>query len=266
MIDLLAIDPMFAADYRKRLEALRERRDPDAMFADRPLYERQGSVAVIPIRGFMTPEPWGSWLGTHTPTTIRAIREARRDPDVEGIFLDVSSGGGMVAGTDELSREVAAANADLPVHAHIDHVGASAAYWVAVPARTITANRTGVVGSIGVVSAALDSSKWHEDEGLRVIPLSTGHHKHTGMPGVPIDDKQVAALQRLIDDSFSYFRAAVSEGRQLRGSALGEVTDGRMFPATEASELGLIDGVMSRDESFTTFFRSLEVSGSSSRS
>ena len=67
--------------------------------------------------------------GASTIRVRRQIREARQDEDVEAILLVVDSPGGTVAGTDELAREVGRAAEEKIVHAHIDDLGASAAFW-----------------------------------------------------------------------------------------------------------------------------------------
>lgn len=62
-----------------------------------------------------------------------------------------------MAGTDDLARDVKAASRAKPLWAHIEDMGASAAYWVASQASKITANsETALVGSIGTLQVIHD--------------------------------------------------------------------------------------------------------------
>jgi protease-4 len=57
-----------------------------------------------------------------------------------------------------------------------------------------------------------------------------------------------AALAMLVKDSFDWFKGLVRERRQLEGSALDQVTDGRVFTGRQALDLKLIDQIGSEAE------------------
>src|SRR5690606_27173335 len=116
-----------------------------------------GGVATVVIDGMMMKGD-SSFGGTSTVRTRRAIRGAAADPNVRAIALRISSPGGHVHGTPELAAEVKAAAATKPVHAFAEDIMASAAYWVASQARSISVNPTGEVGSIGVFGVVEDTS------------------------------------------------------------------------------------------------------------
>ena len=213
-----------------------------------PGYAVQDGVAVIDIIGPMSKVGASKFGETSTVDARRALRAAAADESVRSILLRIDSPGGHVAGTADLADEVLKVGASKPVDAYIEDMGASAAYWVASQARTITANRLAQVGSIGAFTVLEDSSKAAADAGVDVKVIQTGPNKAIGVPGAPITPEQVAIVQAEVDAYGQAFFAAVSSGRGIKGAALTAVTDGSVWMAPEAKRLGLIDAVRTMDE------------------
>ena len=211
------------------------------------LYDIDGNqTAIVPIEGHMIKGD-SKYGGTNTVRARQAIRKAVDDGDVKSILLHVDSPGGTVAGTADLAREVRDANAKKPVYAHIDDLGASAAYWAASQARSITANQTAEIGSIGVLAIVNDLSGAAEMEGIKVHVISTGDYKGAFAPGTEVTDDQLKYLQGVVNDVFAFFRADVMSGRGMAREAFDRVADGRTWIASKAKGLGLIDAVQSMD-------------------
>ncbi len=186
--------------------------------------------------------------GTSSLRTQRALQMAADDEEVDAIIMIVDSPGGTVAGSRELADKIDQVDALKPVFGHSDDLSASAGYNVLSRTRRITANESSLIGSIGTVAKLVDSSKRAEEQGYKVHVLSTGKHKGTGIAGAPIDDEQLAAEQKLINDLGGQFVASVNRARGLN-LKLGEgAADGRVFIAKEAKELGLIDDVASLEQ------------------
>lgn len=221
------------------------------------LYEvTRDGVAVVPVSGPLF--KGGSKFGSASTVEIRrAVRQARDDPEVAGILLHVDSPGGQVSGVQELADEVRATDRVKPVHAHLDDLGASAAYWVASQARHVTANATAQVGSIGVVALVEDSSGAAEQEGVKVHVVATGPRKGDFAPGAAVTDDALQALREEVLDDHEHFLAAVTRGRGLRGKRLEAVTDGRTWIAAKALGLGLIDQVLSEEEAVGTLAKAV---------
>jgi signal peptide peptidase SppA len=186
--------------------------------------------------------------GCSTIQVRRALRAMTADPDVLAILISIDSPGGTVAGTAELGDEVAAADKLKPVCAHISDCGASAAYWVASRARTISANAAALVGSIGTVGVLEDSSAQAKAEGVVVHVLSTGPHKGVGIDGSEITPEHIASYQGLIDQMGEQFFSTVKKGRGLTDAQMRKATTGEVWMAADAKEMGLIDGVESMDD------------------
>lgn len=209
-------------------------------------------MAIVNISGHMV-KGRSSFGGASTVSLRRRIRMLANDDRVPGIMLRIESPGGTAEGTFELAEEVRKANDLKPVVAHIEDIGASAAYWVASQARRITANAPAEVGSIGAVAVLVDSSEAAANVGIKVHVISTGEFKAAGAPGTKITDAQLAMFQERIDDAFEFFLVGVERGRGLTGRDLAAVATGRVWVAEKALRLGLIDSVMSWDEAVQQF-------------
>lgn len=212
------------------------------------LYAQSGEgVAVIRISDGITKGP-SKFGGTSTIITRQALRAAVQAEDIRSILLAVYSPGGQVDGVSDLADEILKTCQSKPVVAYIEDLGASAAYWIASQAQRITANRTAHIGSIGVFAVLTDLSGLAEREGVSVRLISTGPYKGLGAPGTPVTPALVDEVQSHVDAIGAFFFQAVQQGRKLSSSRLAAVTDGRLWLASEAQQLGLIDGIESFDE------------------
>jgi len=244
--------------FRQAVEAVRNgtlppREDEDENEDEDALkYVNYGGVAYLPIAGAMMKKR-GKYAQTSSVEVRRAIRLAVEADDVHSILLHIDSPGGTVAGTADLADDVRRANAEKPVYAHIDDLGASAAYWIASQARRITANPTGLVGSIGTLLVLDDTSGMYAAKGIKVHVISTGQYKGAGVDGAPVSSEHLNAFQQEVDDLNEHFLHGVIVGRKGRmtPSQVRAVADGRVHIAAKAKELGLIDEVASLDAAMT---------------
>jgi len=215
------------------------------------------SIAVVKMTGLLM-KSQSSMGGTSTIQLRREIRAAAADPEVAGILLAVDSPGGTVAGTDDLATDVKAARRAKPVWAHIDDLGASAAYWAISAANRIVANSpTALVGSIGTIQVVRDFSAAAEREGIRTLVFATGSLKGLGTPGTKVTDEQAEHLQSLVDAVQLNFDSAVQKGRSLGVKELAAVRHGGVMTATEAMDKRLVDAVQPLSKTLSEFSREL---------
>ena len=67
-----------------------------------------------------------------------------------------------------------------------------------------------------------------------------------------LTDEQREILQSLIDEAYNQFVRIVAKGRNMSESRVREIADGRVYSASQAKELGLIDGVCNEEDFFKT--------------
>lgn len=223
------------------------------------------TISVIRLSGLLM-KGRSSMGGTSTIEARREIRNAANDPDVDGIMLAIDSPGGTVAGTPDLAADIAAAGKAKPVHAHIEDLGASAAFWAASQAARISANSsTALVGSIGTLQVIYDQSAAAEKEGVRTLLFATGPLKGLGTPGTKVTEEQAAHVQQLVDSVQLSFDAAVKKGRNLSTAELAAVRHGGVLTAGAALDAKLIDAIQPLSKSINDLSRSLSEKGGRQR-
>ena len=226
--------------------------DDDELFQRGP-----NGMLILPIRGQITKRA-SSFGGTSSIETRRILRNASLDESVTGVMLMIDSPGGTAAGTFELAEEVRRFAEVKPIKAHIEDLGASAAYWIASQTQSISINQLGEAGSIGTIAILIDSSQAMENSGLKVHVISTGEFKSAGAPGTEVTDRQLALFQEQVEDFNQHFLEGVSQGRGIKGAALVNVATGRVWIAEKAQALGLVDEVMSFEDAIAKFSEELK--------
>lgn len=234
-----------------------------------PSYAMRGSVAIIDLSGPLTKYSssfQAMFGGSSTMEARRSLRKAQADEAVTAIALRIDSPGGTVDGIADLVDEIGAVSASKPVWAFVEDLGASAAYWVACACDRIVANRTAMVGSIGVFSVLEDSSAQAELVGIKVHVVRTGPLKGAGVAGTPITPETLADSQRVVDAVFASFAGDVGKSRELAGERLDAVSTGQVWIAKEAKRLGLVDAIDTFDSTITKLGRARprRVAGSAS--
>lgn len=222
----------------------------DATATSQLPYALQDGTAVIDISGPITKYPTSFSMmmgGTATTVVEKQIAHAIANPEVKDIMYRIDTPGGTVDGSFDLAEVIHRAGSMKPSYAHADDTCTSAGYLLASQCSKVTANATARVGSIGVASAMIDTSKKFEAEKIKVHPLVTGKFKQAGMPGVAITDEQLAHAQSVVDDLYAVFVQKVSAGRGLSGEKIDALQAG-VFVAAKAKEKGLIDGIMLFDD------------------
>lgn len=198
-------------------------------------------TAIIPIKGVMV---HGLKMAEKIESVVcmedveKDIMFAIESDDVKRIVFDIDSPGGMYSGTPELGALIAQYRDKKPMAAFTNGLMASAAYWSGSAAGLVLMSQSSFVGSIGVVSTWVDTSKAVEGAGLKVQVFSSGEYKGI-TPEVALTEAQIEQMQArvmsLAEDFYSHVRGA-------RAGVNEAVFDGRTFTAKEAIEYGLADG------------------------
>lgn len=211
-----------------------------------------GGTAIVPIVGPMMKAD-SKFGGTNTVRTRQAIRAAVNDRTIERMLLYIDSPGGTVAGTDDLADDVAKAGKEKPVRAFIEDVGASAAYWVASQAQSITATKTSMIGSIGVIGVIEDTSGKAAMEGIRVHVLAVPAAKGAFADGAPVSEGELEEARNMVAALADHFIREVAKGRKITLAKANLLGDGKVHLAKEALSMGYIDSIATIDETLNGF-------------
>lgn len=208
-------------------------------------HEMRDGVAVVAITGPLMHHK--GWFESYDAIKERVSLALAGRP--KAVVLSIDSPGGVVSGCMETARELRAmaAAAKVPLLAHVEGTACSAAYAIASAAERIALPETGLVGSIGVITAMYDHSAADARYGLRVEMIASGERKADGCPSVPITPEAMAAEQTIVDTLAGVFFELVAEHRGTNAEAVRGLEAGVML-GRAAITAGLADEVASLDE------------------
>lgn len=205
-----------------------------------------GGIAYIPITGTLVHRlgqinPYSGMTG-YDGLSVK-LRSAMNDDEVKGILFDIDSPGGEVSGCFDLADQIRAARAKKPIWAFANELACSAAYALAASCGFVFTNRTGVLGSIGVLWVHTDHSGALKERGLNITMIHAGSHKVDKNPYETLPDDVRSGVQSDLEDIRKIFGATVAKGRNM---PLKDVlaTEARTYAGHKALKVGLIDGVM----------------------
>lgn len=221
-------------------------RHSDETEEERKPYTIRNGVARLDLKGPLVKEAdfWTWWFGgTSLDAFSCALRKAAADEEVTEILLVIDSPGGTLDGTPAAANAVNEAKRLKKVNAHADGCCCSAAYWIASQCHTLTANPESDMANVGIYMTVTDISEMLASEGIKVNLFATGKYKGAGTRGVALTEAHSEQFQDMVSAPFALFQTAVQQGRNLTASRLKTVSDGKVYMAQNALDLGLLDRV-----------------------
>ncbi len=195
-----------------------------------------GMVHVVGVLG-----QGDGWADTDYGVIRASVERQLADPSIKTIDLLVDSPGGSVLGLPETADVIHAANRIKPVRAFVSGIAASAAYWLASQASTITLTPSGEVGSVGVLDLHADISKALDNAGVKVTAVTAGEHKVERAPFTPLSDSAKGHMQEGVNAWYGDFLSAIRRGRGARVRTDSNYGGGRMLNSRDALALGMVD-------------------------
>jgi signal peptide peptidase SppA len=215
--------------------------------ADSPLYRIEGETAVIDIYGPLTKRAsFFSFLfgGMSYSQISETINAALKDDRIRAIILNIDSPGGVVSGVEAVSDLVFAGRAEKPIVAYSNGMMASAAYWIGSAAEVLYAEKTALIGSIGVLRIHVDYSEKEKMDGIKTTYLTAGKYKALGNDSEPLSNEAKDVFQAELDYIYSIFVDFVARNRDVETNVvLSDMADGKVFFGNQALDAGLIDNV-----------------------
>ena len=223
------------------------------MEADGPLLLNvQQGVGVVSIRGPLIQGSAGimALFGVTGYDDVRdAVVEAVTNPEVKTIMLHVASGGGQVAGVEDLGTFLKMAAKIKPITTYADGVMASAAYWLGSYGQHISTNRTSILGSLGVLMLHTDRSAQDAQDGVVRTVIRSGKYKALANSAEPLSDTAKAELQAQADGIYSVFMDVIGANRNMSSlDADTKIGQGREFLGKDAVKSGLADALMTYEQ------------------
>lgn len=214
--------------------------------------EGRAKILVVDVSGVITDQPerraFGLLENESTLSRVKStLEKAKDDSRVKAILLRIDSPGGGVTASDEIYDEIVRFKREknIPVVAALGDIAASGGYYVACAADTIVAHPTTVTGSIGVIMTSFNVEGLLGKIGVKNQTFKAGEHKDLLSPFRGATPEERRIVQGILDSMHRRFIGIVTESRAAKVEEwrLAELTDGRIFDASEALESGLVDEV-----------------------
>ncbi|MEO1019457.1 MAG: S49 family peptidase, partial [Pseudomonadota bacterium] len=179
-------------------------------------------------------------------STSRLLRAAFGMKRAPAVALLINSPGGSPVQSALITSRIRelAAEKEKPVIAFVEDVAASGGYWLACAGDEIYADRSSIIGNIGVIAAGFGFTDAIQRLGIQRRVYTTGPHKGLLDPFRPENEGDIAILKDIQGEIYEAFKEHV---RNRRGDKLkledGKLFDGRVWGGKGAVEGGLIDGL-----------------------
>ena len=172
------------------------------------------------------------------------IRKLRKDSTIKAIVLRVNSPGGNAIASDLIWREVELTAKEKPVVVSMGNYAASGGYYISAAGTKILADPTTITGSIGVFGLIPNTSKLLNEK-LGISTQTVNTNRNSDFPSVtrPMTGYEKEVMQHNIDGFYKVFIDKVAVGRKLTPARVDSIAQGRVWGATSATGIGLVDEI-----------------------
>ena len=214
---------------------------------DDELSESDNHIAVITAEGaIMEGEITQGVAGANG--VVKQIRSAHEDENTKAIVFRVNSPGGSIIASEMMRDELfAAKDKGIDIIVSMGDYAASGGVYISTPADYIFAEPTTITGSIGVAIALPTLENAMDYIGVNFDGVVTS--KHGGWdPTQAIDDDLDKIFAGWGADAYDRFVSFVAESRSQSYDDIKKIAGGRVWIATSAKEIGLVDEIGGIDE------------------
>ena len=184
-------------------------------------------------------------------TTAADLRKLADDDDVKAVVFRVNSGGGSAVASEQIRHAIKLLKAKKPVVVSMGGMAASGGYWISSPANYIFAEPTTITGSIGIFGLIPNFSGLVTDKlGITFDGVTTNKFSdyETDLILGKDNDEIMKHLQTYINQGYQQFLDIVSEGRGMKPAEVDSIAQGRVWLATDAQKIKLVDKLGSLDD------------------
>ena len=184
-------------------------------------------------------------------TTAEDLRKLAEDDDVKAVVFRVNSGGGSAVASEYIRHAIKLVKAKKPVVVSMGGAAASGGYWISSPANYIIAEPTTITGSIGIFGLIPNFSGLVTDKlGVTFDGVKTNKFADydTELVVGKNNEEIMAKLQNNINRGYQNFLNVVAEGRGMKPEQVNEIAQGRVWLATDAIKIKLVDKLGSLDD------------------
>lgn len=171
------------------------------------------------------------------------LEDLMNDDNVKAVVVRINSGGGDAYASEQMWHQMSELRKVKPVVVSMGDYAASGAYYMSAPASWIVAQPNTLTGSIGIFAVIPDLSGLVTTKlGVRFDEVKTNRNSTFGnLMARPFNAEEKAMLQASVNRGYSLFRQRVADGRHLTIESVEKIAQGRVWLATDALNIKLVD-------------------------
>lgn len=216
--------------------------------------EKGEKIAVYYAVGEITDSDLSSLTGSQGivgSSMSESLRKLADDEDVKAVVIRVNSPGGSAAASEQIWHAVKLLKAKKPVVVSMGGVAASGGYMISAAADYIFAEPTTITGSIGIFGLVPNLSGLVTDKlGVTFDDVTTNTYTNY-MENIVLEkenSKELQYMQGYVDRGYDTFLSIVADGRKMKKEQVNEIAQGRVWLATDALPIKLVDKLGSLDD------------------
>jgi protease-4 len=189
--------------------------------------------------------------------SIALIDEVMQEGKYEALIVRINSPGGDAQASEKIWRALRVlSKSGTPVIASVGDMAASGGYYIACGADLIIAEKTSIVGSIGIFGGKVNASALLEKLKIRPETVKTHEHADAESFSRSFSEVEKKALQEYMDDFYARFTKVVSDATKIPQEKVDqELGGGRVFIGKTALSNGLVHSLGGFDEAIAAVKR-----------
>ena len=216
--------------------------------------EKGDKIAIYYAFGEIIDERSSAFSTEHSiigKSTVKDLNELAKDDDVKAVVMRVNSPGGSAIASEQIWHAIKLLKEKKPVVVSMGGYAASGGYMISAPASYIIAEPTTVTGSIGIFGLVPNASELVTDKlGVTWDGVSTNKNTdyETNLIFAKENSEELRQMQNYVDRGYETFLDIVADGRGMTRDEVHEIAQGRVWIATDALPIKLVDQLGSMDD------------------
>ena len=216
--------------------------------------DKGDKIAVYYAYGEIIDEQLSAFSSEHAivgSEVVKDLNELAKDEDVKAVVIRVNSPGGSAVASEQIWHAIQNLKAKKPVVISMGGLAASGGYMISAGANYIFAEPTTITGSIGIFGLIPNVSGLLTDKlGITLDGVKTNRFGDYQENLVFMNDnaEEISNLQGYVDRGYENFLNIVAQGRNMKRDEVHEIAQGRVWLATDALPIHLVDKLGSLDD------------------
>ena len=235
-------------------EAIKQLTLSDVLALNKEEKQEGSQIAVYYAYGEIIDAPLSAFSTEHAivgSTVVADLNNLAADDDVKAVVLRVNSPGGSASASEQIWHALKQLKEKKPLVVSMGGYAASGGYMISAPANYIVAEPTTVTGSIGIFGLIPNLSDLITNKlGITFDGVQTNKNTdyETNLVMGSDNETELRYMQSYVDRGYDTFLGIVAEGRGMTKEQVNEIAQGRVWIASDALPIKLVDQLGSLDD------------------